>query len=63
MRRMNLEEDRCVLLEDFAVGAGGDIWVGGEVVDDDAGAVQTSGSNALEREQGMVDAAEAVGHD
>ncbi len=63
MRRMNLEEDRCVLLEDFAVRAGGDILVGGEAVEDDAGAVQTSGSNALEREQGVVDATEAVGYD
>ena len=60
---VDFEEDRGVLLEDFAVGAGGDIRVVGEVVEDNAGAVETSGANALEREPGVVDAAEAVGHD
>lgn len=60
---VDFEEDRGVLLEDFAIGAGGDICGGGEVVEDDAGAVEAPGANALEREQGVVDAAEAVGHD
>jgi hypothetical protein len=57
LRGMDFEKDRCVLLEDFAVGSGGDIVTGGECVENDAGAVEASGADALEREQGVVDAA------
>ena len=53
---VDFEEDRCVLLEDVAVGARDDIFTGGECVENDAGAVEPLGADALEREQGVVDA-------
>ena len=60
MRRMDFEENGCVLHEDFAVGARGDIFRGGQCVENYAGALETSGADALEGKQGVVDAAEAV---
>ena len=60
MRRVDFEEDRRVLLEDFAVGARGDIFSGGKCVENDAGAAETARANALKRKQGVVDAAETV---
>ena len=60
MRGMNLEEDRGVLLEDFAVGARGDIVGGRECVENDARALEAARADALEREKGVVNAAEAV---
>ena len=48
------------MLEDFAVSARGDIFSGGECVENNAWALEASGADALEREQGVVDAAKAV---
>ena len=60
MRRVDFEEDRRVLLEDFAVRASGDILGGGKCVENDAGALEAARANTLEREQGVVDRAETV---
>ena len=59
---MDFEEDGGVLLEDFAVRACRHVRGVSEGVQDDARAVETSGTDALEREQCVVDAAESVGH-
>lgn len=60
---IDLEEDGGVLLKDFAVRVCCHVRGVSEGVQDDARAVEASGTDALEREQCVVDAAEAVGHD
>ena len=60
---VDFEEDSGVAGEDLGVGALGDVGIGREVVEDDAGAVESAGADGFQGEEGVVEAAEAVRDD
>ena len=60
---VDFEEDLGVAGEDLGVGALGDVGVGREVVEDDAGAGEVAGADGFESEEGVVETAEAVRDD
>ena len=63
MAGVDFEEDSGMACEDLGVGALGDVGVGREVIEDDAGAGEVAGADGFESEEGVVEADEAVGDD
>ena len=63
MAGVDFEEDSGVAGENLGVGALGDVGVGCEVVENDAGAGEASGVDGFEGEEGVVEATEAVRND
>jgi len=63
LARVDFEEDLGVAGEDLGVGALGDVGYRREVIQDNAGAGEGAGADAFDGEEGVIDAAEAVGDD